>query len=123
MVREARNNDGPIGFKRGQNGVPNELPADLGAEGIRPAWTTDSLSPIAEWFDPHSGNELAPGDSAVWLMELRTLHDMSTGVDGVRFKALAWLVGELDGHPWELPLPVDISEAAKATIAGTGSVR
>jgi hypothetical protein len=123
VVREARNNDGPIGFKRGQNGVPNELPADLGAEGIRPAWTTDSLSPIAEWFDPHSGNELAPGDSAVWLMELRTLHDMSTGVDGVRFKALAWLVGELDGHPWELPLPVDISEAAKATIAGTGSVR
>jgi hypothetical protein len=109
-------------FKRGQDGVPNELPTDLGAEGIRPAWSTDTLSPIAEWFDPYSGNELAPGDSAVWLMELRNLHDMSAGVDGVRFKALAWLTDGLDGKPWELPLPVDISEAAKATITGAGDV-
>jgi|HubBroStandDraft_4_1064222.scaffolds.fasta_scaffold74282_1 hypothetical protein len=27
VVREARNNDGPIGFKRGMDGVPNEVPA------------------------------------------------------------------------------------------------
>jgi hypothetical protein len=43
VVQEARNMDCPIGFARGQNGVSNELPPALEAEGILPAWKSDTL--------------------------------------------------------------------------------
>jgi len=107
VVREARNNDGPIGFKRGLRGVPNELPRDLELEGILPAWSTDSLSPIAEWPD-----RLAPGNAAVFLMQLRQWSEMSDGSAGIRFKVLAWPDSEPDGESWELPLPVGIRNDA-----------
>jgi hypothetical protein len=113
VVREARNNDGPIGFKRGLAGIPNDLPPDLELEGILPAWSTDSLSPIADW-----PRRLAPGNAAVFIMQTRQLAAMGAGTPGVRFKALAW--PDDDGQPWELPLPVSIGEGA-AEIIGRAS--
>jgi hypothetical protein len=109
VVQEARNMDCPLGFKRGQNGVANELPPMLEAEGIRPAWQTDTLHPLAEWDE-----RMAPGTSALWLMELRRTADISAGADGVRFKALAR--AERDDQSWELPLPVSITDNASALI-------
>jgi hypothetical protein len=81
----------------------------LEAEGIRPAWQTDTLGPLAKWDE-----RMAPGTSALWLMELRRTADMSAGADGVRFKALAW--AERDDQSWELPLPVAITDNASALI-------
>jgi hypothetical protein len=109
VVQEARNMDCPLGFKRGQNGVANELPPMLEAEGIRPAWQTDTLHPLADWEE-----RMAPGTSALWLMELRRTADISAGADGVRFKALAR--AERDDQSWELPLPVSITDNASAVI-------
>lgn len=63
VVQEARNMDCPLGFKRGQDGVANELPPMLEAEGIRPAWQTDTLRPLADWNE-----RMAPGTPALWLM-------------------------------------------------------
>jgi hypothetical protein len=57
---------------------------------------------------------MAPGTSALWLMELRHTADMSAGADGVRFKALAR--AERDDQSWELPLPVSITDNASAVI-------
>jgi len=101
--------DCPLGFKRGQNGVTYELPPILEAEGIRPAWKTDTLHPLADWNE-----RMAPGTPALWLMQLRSSADMSAGAAGVRFKALAW--AERDDRRWELPLPVSISDNARARI-------
>jgi hypothetical protein len=109
VVQEARNMDCPLGFKPGQNGLANELPPMLEAEGLRPAWQTDTLRPLAKWDE-----RMAPGTSALWLMELRRTVDMSPGADGVRFKALAW--AERDDQSWELPLPVSITDNAGALI-------
>ena len=110
VVQEARNMDSPVGFKRGQAGVANELPPVLAAEGILPAWQTDSLHPLAE-----SQERMAPGTAAVWIMQLRSTAGMSAGTDGVRFKALAW--AERDEQVWELPLPVTITDNAINVIA------
>lgn len=77
--------DCPLGFMRGQNGVANELPPLLEAEGIRPAWQNDTLHPLADWTE-----RMAPGTPPLWLMELRRTASTSAGADGVRFKALAW---------------------------------
>lgn len=114
VVREARNNDGPIGFKRGLVGVPNDLPPDLEAEGILPAWSTDTLSPIADW-----PQRLAPGNAAIFLMQTRQYAIMSAGTSGVRFKILA--EADRDGDTWELPLPVDIGPAASEIIAAAST--
>lgn len=114
VVQEARNMDCPLGFKRGQNGVADELPPMLEAEGIRPAWQTDTLHPLAEWNE-----RMAPGMPALWLMQLRRTADISAGTDGVRFKALAW--AERDDRRWELPLPVAITDNARALISGTAA--
>jgi hypothetical protein len=84
IVQEARNMDCPLGFARGQNGVANELSPMLDAEGIRPAWQNDTLHPLAD-----STERMAPGGSALWMMELRRMAGTSAGADGVRFKANA----------------------------------
>jgi hypothetical protein len=96
VVQEARNMDCPIGFARGQNGVSNELPPALEAEGILPAWKSDTLHPVADWTE-----RMAPGTAAFWLMEQRRTAVTSAGANGVRFKALAW--AERDDQCWELP--------------------
>lgn len=114
VVQEARNMDCPLGFKRGQNGVANELPPMLEAEGIRPAWQTDTLHPLADWNEG-----MAPGTPALWLMQLRRTADISAGAGGVRFKALAW--AERDDRRWELPLPVAITDNARALISGAAA--
>jgi hypothetical protein len=101
--------DCPLGFMRGQNGVANELPPLLEAEGIRPAWQNDTLHPLADWTE-----RMAPGTPALWLMELRRTASTSAGADGVRFKALAW--AERDEQSWELPLPVSVTDKARALI-------
>jgi hypothetical protein len=118
VVQEARNMDSPLGFKRGQSGVANDLPPMLEAEGIRPAWQTDTLHPLADWTE-----RMAPGTAALWVMQLRSTVAMSAGADGVRFKALAW--AERDDQCWELPLPVTITDNARALIyeAAATSVR
>lgn len=108
-MQEARNMDCPLGFKRGQNGVANELPPMLEAERIRPAWQTDTLHPLADWSE-----RIAPGTSALWLMQLRSTAAISAGADGVRFKALAW--AERDDRRWELPLPVSMTDNSRAQI-------
>jgi hypothetical protein len=51
VVQEARNMDCPIGFARGQNGVSNELPPALEAEGILPAWKSDTLGASLAWAE------------------------------------------------------------------------
>jgi hypothetical protein len=109
VVQEARNRDCPLGFMCGQIGVANELPPMLYAEGIRPAWQTDSLRPVADWTD-----RMAPGTPALWTMDLRVKAITSAGTGGVRFKALAW--AERDNQRWELPLPVSITDNARAAI-------
>jgi hypothetical protein len=114
VVQEARNMDCPIGFARGQNGVPNELPLVLEAEGILPAWKSETLHPLADWID-----RMAPGTSAFWLMQLRRSADGSAGTSGVRFKAMAW--AERDDQCWELPLPVSVTDNARALIDGAAS--
>jgi hypothetical protein len=113
VIREARNLDCPVGFKRGQEGVANELPSDLAVEGIRPAWSTDVLAPIAEWRA-----RLAPGDAAVWAMALRPqAQDVGGGgADLVRFKVLTWPDGDSSGPGWELPVPVTITPRATVMI-------
>jgi hypothetical protein len=114
VVQEARNMDSPLGFKRRQNGVANELPAMSDAEGIRPAWQTDTLHPLADWNE-----RMAPGTPALWLMRLRRTADTSAGADGVRFKALAW--AERDDQRWELPLPVTMTDNSRALINGAAA--
>jgi hypothetical protein len=109
VVQEARNQDCPVGFSRGQNGVSNELPPDLELEGIRPAWQAETLHPLADTIE-----RMAPGSAAVWQMELRRSAKTSAGADGVRFKALAW--AERDDHHWELPLPVSMTVNARGRI-------
>jgi hypothetical protein len=109
VLQEARNMDCPLGFTRGQIGVADELPPMLEAEGIRPAWQTDTLHPVADWTD-----RMAPGTPALWAIELRRTANASAGADGVRFKALAW--AECDDQQWELPLPVSITDNARAAI-------
>lgn len=109
VVQEARNMDSPLGFTRGQNGVASELPPNLEAEGILPAWQTDTLHPLAE-----RNERMSPGTPAHWMMELRRTADTSAGADGVRFKALAW--AERDDQSWELPLPASITDRACALI-------
>jgi hypothetical protein len=109
VVAEARNMDCPIGFAPGQDGVTNELPPALEAEGILPAWSTDTLRPVANWTD-----RMAPGTSAFWMMEQRRTVKSSAGARGVRFKALAW--AERDDQHWELPLPVSVTDAAAARL-------
>lgn len=114
VVQEARNRDCPLGFTRGQIGVADELPPMLEAEGIRPAWQTEILHPVADWTD-----RMAPGTPALWPMELRRTANASAGRDGVRFKALAW--AERDDQQWELPLPVSITDNARAAIDDTAA--
>jgi hypothetical protein len=114
VVQEARNMDCPLGFKRGQYGVANELPLMLDAEGVRPAWQTDTLHPLADWND-----RMAPGTAALWLTQLRSTANMSAGADGARFKALAW--AERDDQCWELPLPLTVTDNARATINGAAA--
>ena len=80
-----------------------------GGKGSAPAWQTDTLHPLAQWDE-----RMAPGTSALWLMELRRTADISAGSDGVRFKALAR--AERDNQSWELPLPVSITDNASALI-------
>lgn len=109
VVQEARNMDCPIGFAVGQNGVSNELPPMLEAERILPAWQTDTLRPLADWTD-----RMPPGTAAFWMMELRRTVGGSAGASGVRFKALAW--AERDDQCWELPLPVSVTDNARALI-------
>ncbi len=109
VVQEARNMDCPLGFTRGQIGVGNELPPILEAEGIRPRWRTETLHPMADWTD-----RMAPGAPALWAMELRRTANTSAGADCVHFKALAW--AERDDQRWELPLPVSITNNARAAI-------
>jgi hypothetical protein len=109
VVQEARNRDCPIGFALGQNGVANELPPALEAERILPAWQTDTLRPLA-----YCNDRIPPGTPAYWLMELRRTASTSAGVDGVRFKALAW--AERDDQCWELPLPVSVTDSARTLI-------
>jgi hypothetical protein len=109
VVAEARNMDCPVGFARGQNGVANELPPALEAEGILPAWSTDTLHPLADWTD-----RMAPGTSAFWMMEQRRTVKNSAGARGVRFKALAWAEG--DAQCWELPLPVAVTDSARTRL-------
>jgi hypothetical protein len=113
VVQEARNFDCPIGFRRGQYGVPNDLPPMLEADGIRPAWATDTLHPLANWNE-----RLAPGTAAVWAMELRSYAPFSAGADGVRFKARAF--AERDDQEWELPLPVTMTDNAREMIGTAG---
>jgi hypothetical protein len=113
VVQEARNQDCPIGFKRGQYGVPNDLRPILEAEGIRPAWATDTLHPLASW-----NQRLAPGTPAVWAMELRRSAPFSAGADAVRFKALAY--AERDDQHWEIPLPVTLTDNARDMIEHAG---
>jgi len=103
--------DSPLGFKRGQNGVANDLPPMLEAEGIRSAWQADTLHPLADWTE-----RMAAGTLALWLMQLRRTVDASAGSDGLRFKALAW--AERDDQRWELPLPVTMTDNARALISG-----
>jgi hypothetical protein len=114
VVQEARNLDCPLGFSRGQNGVSNELPPNLEVEGIRPAWQAETLHPLADSID-----RMAPGTAAVWQMELRRSASTSAGADGVRFKALAW--AERDDQHWELPLPVSMTDNARALINGAAA--
>lgn len=118
VVQEARNMDCPLGFAVGQNGVSNELPQLLEAEGIRPAWQADTLRPLADWTE-----RMAPGTPALWLMELRRTAKGSAGADGMRFNALAW--AERDDQYWELLLPVSMTDNARALIdeAAAGSGR
>jgi hypothetical protein len=115
VVREARNRDCPLGFGREQNGVASQLPPALEAEGILPAWQNDTLHPLADWAD-----RMAPGTSAFWMMELRRGADVSAGADGVRFKGLAW--AERDDQCWELPLPVSMTDKARAAIDEFGAL-
>ena len=114
VTREARNMDCPVGFAVGQNGVKTELPRALDAEGILPAWTSDTVRPAADWLD-----RMAPGTAAYWLMELRDHAKISAGSAGVRFKALAW--AERDDQQWELPLPVAITDAARSRLDGAAA--
>jgi hypothetical protein len=109
VVQEARNSDCPIGFSRQQYGVPSELPPAIEAEGILPAWKSDTVHPLANWTQ-----QMAPGTAATWHMELRHGASTSSGADGVRFKALAW--AERDEQRWELPLPVSITDNARALL-------
>lgn len=90
----------------------------LEAEGILPAWKSDTLHPLADWND-----RMAPSTPAFWLMELRHTAEGSEGISGVRFKALAW--AERDNQSWELPLPVSVTDNARAMIdkAAAGSGR
>jgi hypothetical protein len=108
-VQEARNSDCPIGFNRQQYGVSSELPPALEAEGILPAWKSDTVHPLADWTQ-----RMAPGTAATWHMELRHTVGTSAGAEGVRFKALAW--AERDEQRWELPLPVSIADNARALL-------
>lgn len=114
VVQEARNMDCPLGFACGQNGVSNDLPPMLEAEGIRPAWQADTLRPLADWTE-----RMAPGTPSLWLMELRRSAKGSAGANGVRFKALAW--AERDGQCWELLLPVSMTDNARALIDGAAA--
>jgi hypothetical protein len=106
--------DSPVGFKPGQLGVQTwteDEPDSFEANGILPAWQTDTMRPIADWT-----TRMAPGTAAVWLMQFRSSAAMSAGADGVRFKALAW--AERDDQVWELPLPVTVTLNAQNAIAG-----
>jgi hypothetical protein len=106
VVQEARNMDCPIGFNRQQYGVDTELPPALEAEGILPAWKSDTVHPLANWTE-----RMAPGTPATWHMELRRSAKTSAGAYGVRFKALAW--AERDEQRWELPLQVSMTDNAR----------
>lgn len=112
VVQEARNMDGPIGFKPGQNGVGHELPwpkEQDDAEGILPAWRADSLRPLAD-----GPGRMAPGSAAVWGMQIRRTADQAGGCSAVRLKALCW--AERDDQVWEIPVPVTFSDRARELI-------
>jgi hypothetical protein len=61
-----------------------------------------------------SVDRMAPGTPAFWLMELHRNASRSAGASGVRFKALVW--AECDDQCWELPLPVSVTDNARALI-------
>jgi hypothetical protein len=112
VVQEARNSDGPVGFKPGQNGVGHELPwpqEEDEVEGVLPAWRADSLRPVADWTD-----RMAPGSAAVWGMQIRRSADMAGGSVAVRLKALCW--ADRDDQMWEIPVPVTFSVRAQDMI-------
>jgi hypothetical protein len=111
VVQEARNMDGPVGFKPGQDGVAMELPWPAkqdALEGLLPAWRADVLRPLADWPD-----RIAPGTAAVWQMQLRRTADMAGGCAAIRFKALCTAD---DGQAWEIAVPVTISDMARELI-------
>jgi hypothetical protein len=112
VVQEARNMDGPVGFKPGQNGVGIEMPwpqdqDDL--QGVLPAWRGDSLRPLADWEQ-----RMAPGTAAVWQMAMRDTVVMAGGCAAIRLKAMCW--ADRDGERWEVAIPVAISDRAVAQI-------
>lgn len=109
VLREARNVDCPVGFTIGQNGVANELPEEPGLQGILPAWESDTLRPIADWDE-----RIAPGNAAIWAMELRRSAHASAGADGIRLKVLAW--AEVDDETWEQPLSVTLTDRARIAV-------
>lgn len=112
LIQEARNMDGPVGFKPGQTGVDHELPWPQEhdeTEGVLPAWRPDSLRPVADWPD-----RMAPGSAAVWGMQLRRTADMGGGSVAVRLKALCW--ADRDDQVWETVVPVTFSDRARDMI-------
>lgn len=109
LLMEARNNDGPLGFRKGQAGVPDGLPwaPELDElNGVLPAWRGDSLMPVADW----PGERLAPGAAALWGLQLRRNAEMGGGSAAVRVKALC-TAG--DGEQWEVTVPVTFSDRAR----------
>jgi len=112
VVQEARNMDGPIGFRPGQIGVGHELPwppEQDELEGVLPAWRPDTLRPVADWE-----KRMPPGTAAVWGMDLRRTADMAGGCSAIRLKALCW--ADRDSETWEVAVPVTISDRAKELI-------
>jgi hypothetical protein len=88
-------------------------PSDLARQGVLSAWNQDALAPAAEWR-----RRPAPGNEAIWGMQLRRRAPESSGAAGVRFKASAWPEDPAE-EPWELPLPLSMSDRARELIDET----
>jgi hypothetical protein len=109
MIQEARNMDGPIGFKPGQDGVETWPGEQYLTEGFLPCWQSDSLRPVAQ-----REALMTPGTSAVWCMQLRSTAEMSGGAEAVRLAAMCW--SARDWQAWQVPVPVTISDQARSLI-------
>jgi hypothetical protein len=96
---------GPLTYELAQKDSPIRQFFD---DPLPPALKIDNR-PLADWTE-----RMARGTPPLWLMELRCNARTSAGADGVRFKALAW--AERDDQSWELPLPVSVTDNARALI-------